>query len=268
MAFVSGIPFIFDNVPSERFNLSMAYVDKSSYSYNSGSSVTFTTDEIKKNPQLIFLTATQLPALSFDIDIISENPMDVFQFTFIKDWLVGSSYEGYKKLILCVEGLSKYYFNAKITANEDLIFGDGYRGFACTVECDASWAWQNPITKNFNNNGKYAFVERFNNISADSNGLKPIVKFQIATGGNDFKIINRSLNNLTFAWEGLTSEEIITCDCQTKIINSSMNLYRLKNFNKNFLVLKKGVNELEFIGFTSLIQFTYQNAIRIGGGWY
>lgn len=264
---VSGIPFSYDGVASSTFGLSLAYVDRSDYVYASGSGVTFSTEEIRKNPQLLFLGATQFPVLTFDIDIVSEEPMDVYRFNYVKDWIIGSSYSGFKKLHLMIGKLKQYYFNCKITPKEDLLFAGGYRGMTCTVECDSSWAWQFVTEKVYKSDGKVMFQEVFHNHSADANGLKPKIIFKLETGNSEFKIVNKTTGE-SFEWKDLSpsGDEIITCDCRTKLIESSLGLYRLKNFNKQFLTFKKGGNELDFIGKVQFVKIVYQNAVRLGGG--
>jgi len=88
--FITGIPFILDGVASEIYGLSMAYIDKSNvYEQESGGIVEFITDENPRNPERLFLGIQQSSVLSFEIDIINENAMDVHKFTYSKDWLIG-----------------------------------------------------------------------------------------------------------------------------------------------------------------------------------
>lgn len=263
---VSGIPFIWDGTASEVYGLSLMSINSYSIEGSAGSGVELITDEIVKCPELLFLGAKQLPVLEFSLEFISESDMDIYKQIQIKDWLFGKL--GYKKLQICLEGFDTYYFNCQLKADKDYCPPcNNYRGFKCNVICDSSFAWQNIKKKTIPHNGANYSTYRFNNVSADSEDLKPIIKFTVGSDAK-FKIVNKSYNDLTFEWNNLQSGEVITCDCKTGIITSSTGLKRFSNFNKNFMRMKKGLNNLEFWYNATSVSFEYKNAIRLGGVFY
>ncbi|MEG2915562.1 MAG: hypothetical protein RR806_05675 [Oscillospiraceae bacterium] len=258
-----GYPFIWAGKASENYGISIVSINETSWNKVSGGATELITDTIDRNPELLFLGAKQTPILSFPLEFVCESTMDIQTFITVKNWLFGEL--SYKQLKFCIDGLETYYFNCVLKSDEDYIFEDGYKGFKCTVECDSPFAWENTKVKSYMQPSAGYSKQIFNNLSANSEMLKPVISFTCGSNGN-FKIINKSLNDLTFEWNNLQNNETITCDCQSGIITSSSGLSRFDNFNKHFLKLKKGVNNLEFWGNVSEIKFTYKNAIRLGGG--
>jgi len=260
-----GIPFILDGVASEVYDASIVSINNNSvYKQESGSGNEFVTDTNPRSAELLLLGASQFPVLSFEIDVICDDAVDIFKFVTIKDWLFGSNQ--YRNLQLCIDDFDNFHFECQIQADSDYIFMDGYRGVHCKVVCNSSFAWTSLKTKTYSSVSIHD-TNVFDNLSADNNGIMPIVEFKI-TKGEDFKIVNKSLNNLSFEWSDLQNNEIITCDCKNAIITSSTGLTRVNNFNKTFLKFKKGRNQLEFWGNVDYIKFKYRNAVRLGGGMY
>lgn len=260
---MTGYPFIWRGKASENFNISILTINDDGWSKIAGGDHETITDEINRNPELLFLGAKQTPTLSFPIEFVCEYSMDTQTLIRVKDWLFGSL--DYQKLQICIDGLEKYYFNCILKPKEDYIFADGFRGFSATVECNSPFAWEDMQVKRYSQPESGYGKQIFYNLSADSEMLKPIIKF--TSLGGDFKIINKSLN-ISFEWTGLQDGETIFCDCKTGIITSSTGLSRFNIFNKQFLKLQKGVNQLEFWGKAKMIEIKYKNAIRLGGGFY
>ena len=149
-----------------------------------------------------------------------------------------------------------------------LYYDNKARGIRCKAECDAPWAWEYPRTESYAfpaNVGVKNNSIHFLNLSNDHNDTMPIVKFKLSPNQTDFHIINPTYNGLDFGWKDLQGGETIECDCQTGIITSSTGMRRLKHFNKKFLRLVAGMNELECIGFVDSLDITYTPVRRVGG---
>lgn len=268
---LQGYPFLFGGVPSETYGLSLVKINNTGYESPSGSETEFTTTSINRSPELIFLGAKQLPVLTFPIEIVCDSNMDIYKLMAVKDWLFDTSY-GYRKLQICADYMNTFYFNCRLISGSDYIFTDGYRAISCTVECDASWAWEFEktvdIIKRYNfSSGQFnSFI--FNNLSADSTDMKPIIEFTVAGNGDGIILRNKSYNNREFIWDDLLPNEKIVVDNKNEIISSSTGLRRLKKFNKKFFRMCKGKNEIECEGFITELKMTYQNARRLGGGFY
>jgi len=167
---------------------------------------------------------------------------------------------------ICLDNFDDFVFDCQLKPQKDFVFSDGYRAVRCIVECKSPYAWTNLKTKTYPKVEIFSSVN-FDNLSANLEDMLPCIEFKI-TNNRNFKIINKSYDNLTFEWTNLQDGEIITCDCQTGIITSSTGLNRFVNFNKNFLRFKKGRNKLEFWGNVEYVKIKYKNAVRLGGGMY
>lgn len=264
-----GYPFIYSGVPSEIFGMSIVFINNNNTEVNSGSGVELKIDNVFRNPEVLFMGAIQSPVLQFPIEFVCDQAMDVYKLHEVKDWLFGNL--NYKPLQICVDTLKTYYFNCKLIAEKDYIYGDGYTGFSCTAMCDAPWAWEFPIKKEFDLSASNFNTVKVFNVSGDKEDIKPIVRFKLLPNEYYFSIKNKSNNNLLFEFADLQSEEEIEVNNKTGIITSSTGLRRLKNLtkgiNSGFLKLKKGQNILECTGKVHL-EIIYQNAIRLGGGFY
>lgn len=267
-----GYPFIYNGVPSEVFEMSIVFINNNNTEINSGSGVEMQTDSVFRNPEVLFMGARQAPVLEFPIEFVCEKPMDIYTYHEVKDWLFGGL--EFKPLQICIDNLKTYYFNCKITAQKDYIYGDGYRGFSGNVVCDAPWAWEFPISKTFNSSdmpNEYNTIKIFN-LSADKEDVKPIVRFTLAQNSYSFSMRNQSYENYLFEFTNLLSGEEIEVDNKSGIISSSTGLRRLKNLtkgkNSGFFKLKRGLNTLSCTGKIEKLEIIYQNAIRLGGGFY
>ena len=96
--------------------------------------------------------------------------------------------------------------------------------------------------------------------------LRPVIEFTTADSG-DFYITNRTLDRTT-SFSGLQQNETITLDNLHGFIESSTGLFRVSNFNKVFFKLAKGTNEIVCGPNASALKIKFQNAKRIGGGYY
>lgn len=261
-----GMPFIYNNTPSEIYNVSLVFLDESWTNRPSGSGVEFITDTIRRNPRTLYLDAQQSPPLEFNIEVVFDEPVDIFVFTQVKDWLGGEL--SFKELQICADNFSSFYFNCYIELTEDLIYAGGYRGMKATVHCDAPWAWQYEEENVYEyTNTSITHNIQFNNLSADTELLRPILEITVADNG-DVSIINRSNQNKETKFTGLQAGEVITIDNLWGFITSSTGLRRVSNFNKVFFKMIKGMNDITIGTNISKLVIRYQNAKRIGGGYY
>lgn len=260
------MPFIYNDIPSEIYDCSLVFIDESYTNRPSGSGVEMITDSIRRNAKVLYLDASQAPPLEFGIEVVFEEPVDIFVLTQVKDWLGGEI--TFKELQICAENFNTFYFNCYITLDEDLIYAGGYRGVKATVHCDAPWAWEHEddITYVFDDTSIPHVVE-FNNLSADSEYLRPTIEITAANAG-DVSITNVTFNNRETKFSNLLQGETVTLDNLYGFISSDTGLRRVANFNKKFLKMDKGMNELIISPNVSSLKITYQNAKRIGGGYY
>lgn len=260
---ICGYDFIYNGIPSEMYNCSLVFLDENYTDRPSGSGVEFITDQIRRNAKVLYLDAMQAPPLEFGIEVVFDDPVDIFVLTQVKDWLGGEI--NFKQLQICAEYFNTFYWNCYIELKEDLIYNGGYRGLRATVHCDAPFAWEFEDEVNYNLNNQSGTIF-FNNLSADSDLMRPILEFTMAQNGS-FSIQNITTGRTTM-FSDLIAGETIILDNELGFITSSTGLLRVKNFNKIFLKLAKGTNELNYSIGASSMTIKFINAKRIGGGYY
>lgn len=302
-----GYTFLYNGISSDVYNASLVFLDEDYTNRPSGSEKQIITTDIRRNPRKVYLDTEYSEVLTFNIEIVFDNPVDIFMLTQVKDWL--SSPIGYKPLKICAENFTNYYWNCILHLKEDLIFNGGYRGVTVEVECDSPWAWQNEDVIKYNlipdEENKFTFV----NTSASNEPLKPKIIFHMSNNGNfeiNYKHYNESefmivsdgqikqnnlsypqaviycdCNNLpysciqmsldldkTLSFTNLLKDKIITLDSELGILNQNDDINIIEKFNKVFLKFPQGKIELTITGKADYIYIIYTNAIRFGGGYY
>lgn len=302
-----GYSFMFNGISSDIYNASLVFLDESYTNRPSGSAKQLVTTSIKRNPRKIYLDTQYTEVLTFNIEIVFDNPVDIFTLSRVKDWL--TSPINYRPLKIFAENFSNFYWNCIINLKDDLIFNGGYRGVTAEVECDSPWAWQNEDMVRYdlstNSDNNFSFI----NISADNEPLKPKIVFHMVNDGNfsiNYKYYNKNefmvvedgqikVNNLSYSeaviycqynnlnldciqmslaldktmeFTGLLKDKIITLDNQNGILSQNDDINIIDNFNKVFLKFPQGETKLTISGNADYLYIIYKNAIRFGGGYY
>lgn len=179
-----GYPFIFNGIPSETYNVSMVFLDNSYTNRPSGGDKSVVTASIRRNPIKQYLDTEYEDPLKFDIEIVFDEAVDIYELTNVKNWLTASV--NYEQLQICVENFERFYYNCIIHLNEDLIYADGYRGVSATVECDAPFAHEFERIQKYTLDSDISKTNTFvfENYSDDFELMKPILKFHMAKAGN------------------------------------------------------------------------------------
>lgn len=293
---VMGLPFIFNGVPSEFYGCSIVFIDEDPNKRTSGDGRTFTTIKPLRSAKQSVLDVQVDQPLSFGIEIVFDDPVDIHTLTEVKSWL--ASPLKFCKLQVCSDLFDQYYWNCYITLNNDLIYAGGYRGVTATVTCDAPWAWSKPRDIQL-----FGQTTKFINVSEESVPMKPILSFTATSGA--YLIIEIYNDDLTYDKTFMIGEpneelsntqkdgttvtytvpswaktfetfESVTLDSSTGIFvckDSNGNLltkkYRTQSFNKQLLRIPYGICyiKVDSRGISNL-KITYQNVKRIGGGFY
>lgn len=267
MAFYSS-DFIFDGIPSEMYDLHITSRDDGAdVTTESASNVTPYLQEIFRRPVQYLYGVQQTPILSFPVTLNSPNEITATDFGQIGKWLFGT--QNYKKLQVCQGDMRHMYFNCFLTAPQIQRVGNLIVGCGATVTCDAPWGWEFPKTETFSYTlGGYtiASVERINNTSDNTFYTYPTMSFTMNVFGGELSIINQDDDDREFLFTGLSPNEVITIDNDLQMITSSISgVYRLLNFNKNWMRYVSGINNLEISGNIASVSFTHQFARKIGG---
>jgi phage-related protein len=183
--------------------------------------------------------------LQFDITLGKEGVWtDDFKKSVVK-WLFKNDY---KPLIsddntgiiyYCMAvGTPKFYDNSK---------GEGY--ITLTMRCDSPYAWSLPTTEDYdlstNTGGQIILL---NNTSNIVEYYYPEVEITLMEG-TDFSLDNLNDTSNAFAFTDLVAGEVIYVNNQRKqIITNQPGLFRYDNFNKNWLKLVQGVNQIQVNG--------------------
>ena len=187
---VMGLPFIFNDVPSEFYGCSIVFIEEDPNKRTSGDGRTFTTIKPLRSAKQSVLDVQVDKPLTFGIEIVFDNPVDIHTLTAVKSWL--ASPLGFRKLQVCSDLFDQYYWNCYITLNNDLIYAGGYRGVTATVTCDAPWAWGMPRSLYLNSG-----VNHFLNNSEEQDLMRPVLEFT-ATTTDAYVIIEIYNDDLTY----------------------------------------------------------------------
>lgn len=258
-----GTSFIFNGVPSEQYGLIVTKLGTEEETFSAGANVNPITDKTLRSAEFELLGVEQSEPLSFSIEFSSQKPLDAFNRSAINLWLFGQ--KKYCDLQICQRDLRNFYYHCFLTDPEFVYYDNYAYSIRANVVCDAPWAWEYPRTKRWSFPDTQFNKIRFLNLSNDSNDTLPQVSFTLTRNNTKFTVINHSYNDRRFEWTGLQGGETISVDCKTGIIISSTGLRRADNFNKKFLRLINGNNDLECIGTVSDFAITYRPVRKVGG---
>ena len=204
--------------------------------------------------------------LSFDLEIISAEPISYWSAKEIKKWLFNSP--TYKKLyasrikdktIEKINGEEKRrYVECAFTNPEAMFYADGLHGWKCTCTLSSGWAFQDEIEITYTD-----FTENIT-IPVDSdNGdyIYPTFTFVAGTTTNPVSptIVNISDNNRVMEIKDIPAQTEVYVDSAVGIItdNTGTSLYP-KLVDQKFLRLVNGDNVLNVSGISELT-VKYQN---------
>lgn len=261
----SAKTFIFDDIPSEFYNLYIGEINGGGESSMKGSDVELITEKIYRRPKPYLLGVEQKPVLEFEISTYVPGFLTAETYSTIAGWLFGQ--QRYKVLRLCQNDMQDVYFNAFFTSPEIIRVGNLIRGFKATIVCDAPWGYKNPKTYTYNNYVGYSMSDtvEFFNESANSAYTYPS---DVTIVGNIFggsvTITNVTDNNRQFIYN-IARKETVSFDNDLQIVTSDKYTYPLVYFNKRWLRFVRGYNLLTFSGnITSVSITTPPIEVKIG----
>lgn len=187
-------------------------------------------------------------APEYRFTILCENPISEVVRREILAWLTCTS--RYLKLQIHQPDLENCYYMCVFTNIDIIYFLGDCVGFNVTANFDSQYAYGKSQKIKSSCDGAEKLVKLINKSDITDTFTFPIVNFTVKgqVGGKSISIENKSLPmNLPFEFKGLNTGETISVDNELKIINSSVTGDRLSCFNKNWLRLKKGVNELKIL---------------------
>lgn len=204
--------------------------------------------------------------LSFDLEIISAEPISYWSAKEIKKWLFNSP--TYKKLyasrikdktIEKINGEEKRrYVECVFTNPEAMFYADGLHGWKCTCTLSSGWAFQDEIeitytdfTENItipvdSDNGDYIYPTFTFSADATTNPISPT-------------IVNTSDNNRTMEIKDIPAQTEVYVDSAVGTITDNTGTSLYSNLvDQKFLRLVNGDNVLQISGISELT-IRYQN---------
>ena len=245
-----GSPFLYDGKQSEIYDLRLFEFSPSSPTNSpAGGDVSISEQYLYRLPKPYFYGRYYQSCLEFDFTVGSFNYIDGQTRHAIESWLLGR--HTYLPLRIVQDDIGDFIFNCIITQASQNYVGNLNYGLTLHAKCDSPWATQvqPTLTKTY---ADALMSETFTylNSSAYDGYNRPSITFTMGSMATYFSIINASDNNREFRFDTLTPLETITVDNERGIITSSISgQLRISNFNKNFLRLVQGVNNLTLSGY-------------------
>jgi phage-related protein len=263
MSQFQGYAFDYNNNNSLNFDVFILdYPGSSGWQTNAaGSNVQMVTRNIKRRARQFVHGTEQNEQLRFQITVGCDHPRSRAEIDNIKAWLIGTKPAW---LHIGQDDMREVCYFGMFTQPQ--LVSSGKRQFAIqfTFICTSPYAYTYPLKTEMDIG---AIVQhKFVNSSSDSNYLFPKIIFAPTSTTTSFSIINEQDNNREMRFDFApvpNGSEIITIDCDKKIITSSQGFNRFRDFNKNWLRLVRGENELTIAGRGTVI-FEYRFARRVG----
>ena len=204
--------------------------------------------------------------LSFDVEIISAEPISYWSAKEIKKWLFNSP--TYKKLyasrikdktIERINGEEKRrYVECIFTNPEAMFYADGLHGWKCTCILSSGWAFQDEIEITYTD-----FTENITVPVDSDNGdyIYPTFTFSTAATTNPISptIINTSDNNRAMEIKDIPAQTEVYVDSAVGTITDNTGTSLYPNLvDQKFLRLVNGDNVLQISGISELT-VKYQN---------
>lgn len=267
-----GSTFIFENIPSETYNLQILGFDEGGSSNSSaGSESTIYQTWLYRKPKPYFYGKTFETPLEFDLTIGSLDPITGFDRSLIERWLLGR--QTYLPLQICQDDIADVTFNVIFTSAENVYVGNVQRGMILHAQCDAPYGFteEKSLAYNFGEDGSIIqnFSFNFDNQSDDTGYLYPTITFKTNAIGNYITLTNNTDGGRVFEFGGtgydsISPNETIVVNNYLQTIVSDSGFNRLSSFNKKWFRLMDGLNSLTLQGGLYSFEMDYKFARKIG----
>jgi len=235
--------FTYDGVHSSAYNLLIASFDESNVTNTSVFAPNVKTFRMPRKHKFYFAGVEYPEPPEFDFSIITEDVLPDVLRREILTWLTGRN--GFKKLEIHQPELEDYYYRCIFTA-VDMIYVNGMcHGFHLTTQFDSPFCYGRPRKLKVSDNGEGKSVRLINDSDIPDGYVYPIVTAYSGFEPTDFEILNKtdSLYRV-FKYSGLELNSWLEIDNELQTVKGREPGHFLSNFNKNWLKLRKGVNEL------------------------
>lgn len=168
----------------------------------------------------------------------------------IAKWLIHDTYKSFQTS----DDLGKYYYVLAISNTDlNLINNEGY--IEITFRCNSPYAWSPIYISEFNlSDNETSTIIELENRSNILKTYNPKIEIELVGDTTGFQLKNLSNGGKIMKFEGLNKGEIISIDCENRIIKSNLiDSNPFAKFNKNmdyryWCDLVFGVNSIEITG--------------------
>lgn len=276
MSSIYAFDFIFDGIPSHKFDLKIVTFDEGGVFSGVGSTdVEILTQQVYRKAKPYYLGRIQKPVLEFPLTFAATRPISALDRDLISAWLFGKS--GYKKLEILQDDYNGAYFNCFMTKPEPVYIGNVNYAFKCQVICDSPFAYSFPKVVSYTNTNTYDYsitgADILYNYSSEDEYLYPILSFITPPTTSELFPCYVTFKNNTddstrqFKFENLyTPNMTITVDNDLQTVVTSASTLVLENFTqKNWFRLLPGKNSYTVVGRIANYSITYTERLKIGG---
>ena len=238
--------FTYDGVYSGVYGLRIASFEDETTTETPVFSPTFTTFKSSRAKRFIHGGIKYDEAPECPITFLSEGIISDTTRRDILAWLTGRN--EYKKLQIHQPDLDGYYYRC-IFKDVQIIYVRGQCfGFSATAQFDSIYAYGKSKTISITGAGEEVSAKVVVTSDVVDDYIYPIVEFSISgqTEGVSISITNEDdIVQEAFVFEGIRENERVVVDNELKLIDSDVGGDRLSCFNKKWLKLRKGVNNLK-----------------------
>lgn len=205
---LAGTHFIFDDVPSRKYNLIFASVEEQRYDNLYGAVNGKFVYNKSSNKRYLIGDSYNESAMVFNVEIVTtlDRAIELGELREIQRWLFGS--RQFKKLYIdpncdnfgetyeIADGEIKHMFmNCRFTNPRKLEYFGGVVGFSCTIETDSYMLWQDKTTYDFVVN-----IQDYRNIYVDSDiedYTYPFISIEYNGYDNGYMVMKNFSDNST-----------------------------------------------------------------------
>ena len=206
-----------------------------------------------------YLTGIEYSGM-LDIEMVlgSYDYIDRIALSRIQNWLIGRN--DYKELHFEQEDMTELIYNCIFTSCELVTFANLPYAIKVKGVADRPYAIEKEKTYKYSITPNATNRIKLMNTSHVHDYTYPKLEFTSNASGGYVSIINKNNNNYETRIENLLSNERIAMDSQTQVLTTSnVGMFRIGDFNKHWLELVSGMNELIVTGTTNEIIIKYAN---------
>ena len=238
--------FTYDGIYSGEYGLRIAAFDDETVNTTEVYALTPVTSSPSKLKKFYYGGSKLDTPLSYEFTILSDGFIPDAPRREIIRWLLGRN--TYRKLKIHQIDMEEYEFNCAFTSL-DIVYARGHCvGFNVTAMFDSPYAYGKPRVMKVTGTGEKKTIKFINASDLVDGYVYPKVTFTVKQNTSDkaITILNKTDDVARpFEFGALTANEQVTVDNELRIITSSVSGDKLSSFNKNWLRLRQGVNELD-----------------------